>query len=90
MKRVSIAALVCGIVFGILSTWLGPKMIAYWYTPPVPTAFNCTEPITWALHRLVWTQIIGTLIGLAVGVVLGVLMRRREAPPPAAPASKPA
>jgi len=92
MKRVSIAALSFGLVFGILSTWLGPKMIAYWYAPPVPagaaSAFNCTDAVQWAMHKLVWTQIIGTLIGLAVGLIVGILLRRKPAPPP--PAAAPA
>ena len=87
MKRVSIAALVCGIVFGILSTWLGPKMIAYWYAPPVPagaaSAFNCTDAVQWAMRKLVWTQVFGTLAGLVIGLVIGLLMRPKHAPPAA-------
>ena len=67
MRRVSIAALACALFFGILASWLGPKMIAYWYAPPVPagaaTAFNCTDAVTWAMTKLVWTQIIGSLGG---------------------------
>ena len=66
MKRVTIAALVSALVFGILSTWLGPKMIAYWYAPPVPSgaavAFNCTDAVTWAMNKLVLTQILCTKI----------------------------
>jgi hypothetical protein len=90
MKRVSIAALVCGMIFGVLSTWLGPKMIAYWYAPPVPagaaSAFNCTDAVNWAMHKLVLTQIIGTLIGLLAGAIIAALVVRRPArSPPASP-----
>jgi hypothetical protein len=89
MRRVTIAMLLCALVFGILSTWLGPRMIAYWYAPPVPSgaasAFNCTDAVQWAMNKLVWTQLIGTAIGLVVGLVLGVLMRPQRAPPPSAP-----
>jgi len=88
MKRVTIAALVSALVFGILSTWLGPKMIAYWYAPPVPSgaavAFNCTDAVTWAMNKLVLTQIAGSLVGAVIGVVIGVLIARRkpaETPP---------
>jgi hypothetical protein len=91
MKRVTISALVCAIVLGILSTWLGPKMIAYWYAPPVPagaaSAFNCTDAVMWAMHKLVLTQIIGTIAGALIGIVIGVLMRRK--PAPAKPAQPP-
>ena len=97
MKRVTIAALVCALVFGILSTWLGPKMIAYWYAPPVPAgasvAFNCTDAVTWAMNKLVLTQIVGSVVGALIGVVIGILMARRKPaePPPATtmPGAKP-
>lgn len=92
MKRVSIASLVTGLIFGILATWLGPKMISYWYSPPVPagaaSAFNCTDAVNWAMHKLVLTQLIGTGIGIIAGAFVGVLVARRPrpAPPPPRPA----
>jgi len=89
MKRVTISALISALVFGLLATWLGPKMISYWYTPPVPagaaSAFNCTDAVNWAMNKLVLTQLIGSVIGLLVGMVLGILMRRKPIPPPAMP-----
>jgi hypothetical protein len=92
MKRATVIMLLTALVFGIAATWLGPKMIAYWYNPPVPTAFNCTDAINWAMHRLILTQLGGTAIGLVVGAILGVLMRNKKpAPPtPTATATKPA
>jgi ABC-type phosphate/phosphonate transport system permease subunit len=89
MKRVTISSLVCALIFGLLATWLGPKMISYWYTPPVPSgaasAFNCTDAVNWAMNKLVVTQLVGTLIGVVVGLALGVVMRRKPVPPPAIP-----
>jgi len=89
MKRVSVSALVCALIFGLLATWLGPKLISYWYSPPVAAgaaaAFNCTEAVDWAMHKLVLTQILGTVIGLAVGMAFGIAMRRKALPPPASP-----
>ena len=43
MKRVTISALISALVFGLLATWLGPKMISYWYTPPVPAGAAASE-----------------------------------------------
>jgi ABC-type phosphate/phosphonate transport system permease subunit len=89
MKRVTMSSLVCALIFGLLATWLGPKMISYWYTPPVAagaaSAFNCTEAVNWAMNKLVLTQLVGTVIGVVVGLVLGIVMRRRPVPPAAIP-----
>src|SRR5256714_9520016 len=89
MKRVTISSLVCALIFGLLATWLGPRMISYWYSPPVPagaaSAFNCTDAVNWAMNKLVLTQVVGSLIGLAVGLIVGIVMRPRTARPPAAP-----
>ena len=93
MRRVTIAALISAVIFGILSTWLGPKMISYWYSPPVPagaaSAFNCTDAVNWAMHKLVLTQLIGTLIGLVAGALVGALVIRRPRPAPPAPPRTP-
>ncbi len=93
MRRTVIAALACALLCGILASWLGPRMIAYWYAPPVAAgsaaAFNCTEAVTWAMRKLIWTQAAGILGGAILGVVIGVLTRRRPATPPPAPAPPP-
>jgi hypothetical protein len=89
MKRVTISALVSALVFGLLATWLGPKMISYWYTPPVAAgaaaAFNCTEAVNWAMNKLVVTQLIGSVVGLLVGMVVGIVVGRKPVPPHASP-----
>ena len=95
MKRVAISALVGAVVFSVLTTWLGPKMIGWYVTPAdQPAALSCQAAVVGAMHRLVQTQMIGTLIGAAVGLLLGILFWRRKPatppPPAAAPASKPA
>ncbi len=80
------------ICFGILATWLGPKMIAYWYAPPVPSgaasAFNCTDAVAWAMRKLVVTQIVGTLGGALIGLIIGLVVRRNTPEPPPAAAAK--
>ncbi|HEX4385712.1 MAG TPA: hypothetical protein VH083_22280 [Myxococcales bacterium] len=82
MKRTAISALICAIVFGILATWLGPKMIAYYYAPPVTNSLSsaCNDSIAWAMNKLVLTQLVGTGLGLVVGLVAGILLRSKKQP----------
>jgi hypothetical protein len=79
MKRTAIISLVCGLVFGLAATLLGPKLITYWYQPPAPHAFDCTAQVQWGLYRLVWTQFIATGIGLLVGIIVALLLHNRKA-----------
>ena len=86
MKRVTIGTLLGAVIFSILTTWLGPKMIGWYVTPAdQPAALSCQAAVVGAMHRLVQTQLIGTAIGAVVGLVLGILFRRKAPPPPAAP-----
>src|SRR2546428_11949381 len=83
MRRVTITTLICALIFGLLATWLGPKMIAYWYTPPVPaggaSAFNWTAAVQWAMNKLVVTHVIGNFLGVVDGILLGILIRPKAA-----------
>src|SRR5439155_26047866 len=80
MRRVTITTLICALIFGLLTTWLGPRMIAYWYTPPVPEwACNFTVGARGAMSELVLTQIIGTCMGVVVGIILGIFMGTKGA-----------
>ena len=89
MKRVPLSSYRFAVQLYFLAGWLGPKMISYWYTPPVPSggasAFNCTDAVNWAMNKLVLTQLAGTVIGIVVGLVLGIVMRQKRVPPPAIP-----
>ncbi len=82
MKRAGIGAIVCALLFGLLACWLGPKVITYWYAPPVGAGNmpNCTDAVSWAMRQLVWTQLIGSAAGAIVGLVVGALIGRRKTP----------
>jgi ABC-type phosphate/phosphonate transport system permease subunit len=85
MKRVAIFGLAGAVAFSILSTWLGPKMIGWYVTPAdQPAALSCQAAVIGAMHRLVQTQLIGTLIGFVVGLALAFVFRNKGPPTPAA------
>ena len=91
MRRATIFGLVGAVVFSILTTWLGPKMIGWYVTPAdQPAAMSCQAAVVGAMHRLVQTQMIGTLIGLGLGLLLGAVFRRKTVVVQPAAASTPA
>ena len=87
MKRVTIWALVGAVAFSLLSTWLGPRIIGWYVTPAdQPAALSCQAAVVGAMRRLVQIQMVGTLIGVGLGIILGVAFRSRKPtiPPPTA------
>jgi membrane protease YdiL (CAAX protease family) len=59
-----------------------------WYVTPAdqPAALSCQAAVVGAMHRLVQTQLIGTLIGFVLGLALAFVFRRKAAlAAPAAP-----
>jgi hypothetical protein len=71
------AGALCG---GLVSTWLAPKAISWYFMPPAQMAFNCSEPIAWALGKLQVAQAFGIIAGGVMGAALYyVFTRRRKA-----------
>lgn len=68
-----------GLLGGAISTWLAPKGIAWYFSPPVDFGINCKLPIEWALQRLQWAQLGGIGVGiLSAGILYAALSRRNQ------------
>lgn len=68
----------------ILTTWLGPRVLTWWFTPPAGVMLtNASEAVRWGMDRLVNAQLVSLVVGAGLGLVAGVLLRRKtETPPP--------
>jgi uncharacterized membrane protein YfcA len=81
--------MIAGALVGIiLTTWLGPRVLTWWFTPPAGVMLtNASEAVRWGMDRLVNAQLVSLIVGAAIGAVAGALLRRRaETPPPREPA----
>ena len=58
------------LVGALLSTWLAPKVISWYFNPPAQFGVNCVGPIEWAMNRFCNAQIAGIVIGGIVGFLL--------------------
>jgi cellobiose-specific phosphotransferase system component IIC len=81
-----ILAWMCGgaLLAVILTTWLAPSVFVWWFTPPagLTMTFDAPKAIQWGMNRLIHAQMISLLVGAVLGLVVGLLLRRRGATPP--------
>jgi LPXTG-motif cell wall-anchored protein len=81
-KRILWALALGGAVGEILTAWLAPKYIVWYFDPPVEMGFSCREPIVWALGRFQTTQLVGLGVGALLGLVVLFWTRKRKASRP--------
>jgi hypothetical protein len=76
--------MVVGALLGaVLSTWLAPKIIAWYFTPPAQIGLTCVEPIQWALGKLQVAQAVGLILGAAAGIFAYFSLFKRKKTPTA-------
>lgn len=79
-RNLALAMTILGaLVGGLLSSWLAPKMIVWYFTPPAQMGLNCSDPITWALGKMQLALALGIVCGGIVGIVLYFFFARRFA-----------
>lgn len=54
----AISFLTCG-----LGSWLAPKYLTWYATPPVSFGINCTDSMVWVMNRLLIIQGVCALLG---------------------------
>lgn len=55
-----------------------PKMISWYFEPPMPMGVSCTSSIRWAIEKLQMAQIYAILVGAVVGFFVGMKFRKRS------------
>lgn len=80
MKRIAIAVLASAFVCSLIATWLGPRVIVWYFTPPAGMAmtFNAGQAVQWGMDRLVEAQLIGAVIGALGALVISFIVVRRK------------
>lgn len=61
--------LLFGLAAAGLVSWFAPKMISWYFQPPVDIGLNCGPATAWSMNRLRLCQ----FIGFGVGVVGGAM-----------------
>jgi len=73
------------LVGALISSWLAPKGIAWYFDPPVDMGINCKSATEWSMSRLLIFQAIGTAFGVISGMLIFFMFKGRGSkilPPP--------
>jgi hypothetical protein len=55
--------LISAILSAAIFTWISPKVLGLLFTPPVSFGTNCEPAASWSMNKLIWTQVIGLILG---------------------------
>jgi uncharacterized membrane protein required for colicin V production len=69
MKKFLLLSVIGSILGNFAATFFGPAFLRWWFEPPVNTPINCTEAMSWAMDRLVTSQMVGSCVGLIIGFI---------------------
>jgi hypothetical protein len=78
MKKFLLFSVIGLAVGNFAATFFGPAVLKWWFEPPVNTPINCTASMSWAMDRLVSFQMIGSGIGLTIGLVASFILFREN------------
>lgn len=89
MKRLFLF-LAAGAALGtILSAWLSPQVIAWWFTPPVDLAVTCKAAVEWGIYTYRDVIVGGAVGGLATALVAFILWQMKSKKVPQNPGTGP-
>jgi hypothetical protein len=54
----------------LISSWLAPKWITWFYQSPVSHGFDCTPALQWGLKILLISQLVGACFGVTIGTLV--------------------
>lgn len=78
MKRFLSFVLSFAAIGTLLSSWFAPRMIAWYFEPPVEIGVNCRPAVEWGLEKLQWAQMAGIAGGALLGLILWAFFKPRD------------
>lgn len=64
------------LTLGLVSVYM-PRMILWYFDPPMPMGVSCTSSIRWAIGRLLLAQVYSVGVGAVFGLIVGLKLRRK-------------
>ena len=61
-----------GAILGhLLASYVGPKVLKWYFAPPVTGWADCSPAVAWGMSRLILIQLLGLVMGCIVAALLG-------------------
>jgi membrane associated rhomboid family serine protease len=76
VKRLGIFSLIGAILVFIPVMAFFPRVLAWYFEPPVQTGCSCSESIAWALNVNRWVQLAGLIFGALIGAIIALKFRK--------------
>ena len=81
MRRFFLFIVSLALVGDVIAILVAPKMIHYWFEPPVQAgataAFNCTGALDYGISKLLAVQMWATVAGAVLGLILAIVFWNR-------------
>jgi hypothetical protein len=81
MKKILRIAGIGALIGTILTTWIGPRVIAWYFDPPTSIGVSCKSATEWAMNSMRWTQIWGLLLGTVAGGIVALFFKKKTVQP---------
>ncbi len=63
----------------VIATFFAPRIISWYFRPPVDFGVNCSPATDWAMKNLIKAQFTGAVIGLIAAIIIWIFIRKRAA-----------
>lgn len=85
MPKLLNLSLICAFLLAGVATWVSPRLLAWYASPPVAIGVTCDPAMRWAMEKMMIGQVVGALAGALVGFILYLKFKKS---PPSAPISQ--
>ena len=77
-RRILMAVILTVLVCVTLVSVYMPRMILWYFEPPMPMGVSCSGSIRWAIEKLQRAQLIAIPVGIFLGFLLGLKLRPKK------------
>lgn len=77
--------LFCFFVGTTITALFAPGIVSWYFDPPTSIGVSCKEAVTWGINAYQKMVMVGGVMGLVAGVVMALLLRKKNPQIPSVP-----